>query len=145
MDKLPDKIIDIDIIRANYNFKKKCTCSKRSFVLDPANREVHCRQCGQIVEPFEALMDLCNHYERINEQLKSSLEQKRQLDNYKPHLKVIKHLEENYRGKNKMIPYCPVCGEPFYLEELISWSGWEFGAALIEQRKNQKNNDKSNK
>ena len=96
---------------------------------------MHCSQCGQVLDPFEVLMELCRNYERINEQLKSSLEQKRKLDQYKPHLKVIKHLEERYRGKNKMIPSCPVCNEPFYLEEITTWSGWQFGSLLIEQRK----------
>ena len=137
MDQLPDKIIDIDIIRANWNFKKRCECRNRTFVLDPKNREVHCGQCGEVVDPFDALMELCNNYERINEQLRHSLEQKRELDKYKPHLNVIKKLEHNYRGK-KLIPDCPVCGEPFYLEELNCWTGWQYGEARIKHRNKEK-------
>lgn len=141
-NELPEKIIDIDVVRANWNFKKHCTCSKRKFVLDPINREVHCSYCGEIVDPFDALMDLSNNYEMINSQLKSSLEQMKKIANYKPHLKVMKRLEKNYKGKNKMLPCCPVCNEPFYFEEITTWSGLQFGSAVIEKRKEENNQSK---
>lgn len=137
-EKLPDKIIDIDVVRANWNFKKKCTCQDRTFVLDPKNREIHCGQCGEIVDPFDAMLELANHYERINNQLHLIYNQKKELDNYKPHLKIIKELESQYRSK-RLIPNCPVCGEPFYLEEIRSWTGWPYGEARIKKRMNKEN------
>jgi len=140
MDELPDKIIDIDIVRANWNFKKKCTCQNRTFVVDPRNREIHCGQCGEIVDPFEALLELSNHYERINSQLHQIYEQKVELSKYKPHLLVIKSLESQYRGE-KMLPLCPVCHEPFYLEEITSWTGWIYGEARIAQRREERKED----
>lgn len=134
MDKLPDKIIHMDIIRANWNFRKRCTCENRTFVLDPRNREVHCGQCGELVDAFDAMMELCNNYERINEQMDSILKQKKELSKYKPRLEVIKKLEKEYRGK-KMLPCCPICNNPFYLEEIRHWMGWSFGEAMINRRK----------
>lgn len=140
-DNLLEKIIDIDVIRANWNFKKRCTCQDRTFVLDPRNKEVHCAQCGEIVDAFQAMLELANNYERMNSQLRNYYEQVKQLSSYKPHLKVIKSLESQYRGK-KLIPCCPICHEPFYLEEITSWSGWQYGAARIERRKEEKQEGK---
>ncbi|WP_235190151.1 hypothetical protein [Bacillus gaemokensis] len=58
------------------------------------------------------------------------MEQKKQLAAYKTHLRIIKSLESSYRGR-KMLPSCPRCGEPFYLEELTAWIGKEYAERRI--------------
>jgi hypothetical protein len=88
------------------------------------------------------MLELANNYERINNQLHSVWEQKKKLDSYKPHLAVLKKLEEHYKGKNRMLPHCPVCGEPFYLEELNYWMGWEYGEARIKKRMEEQRIDR---
>lgn len=82
-------------------------------------------------------MELANNYDRINKQIHYIYEQKKEIDNYKPHLLVIKSLESQYRAK-KMIPCCPVCNEPFYLEEIVAWIGWLYGEARIKKRRDKK-------
>ena len=36
-----------------------------------------------------------------------------------------------------MLPSCPRCEEPFYLEELTSWTGRHFGDARIRKWKEE--------
>lgn len=134
-----EKIIHLDIVRANWNFEKRCKCIDRKFVIDPRNKEVHCASCGALVDPFEALMDICNWMERENNEIDMMAHQRQELMQYKPYLRVIKYLEKNYRGR-KMLPCCPVCHEPFYLEEITSWDGIEYGKARILQRQNENKN-----
>jgi hypothetical protein len=124
MDRLPDKIVDIDVLRINRNINKRCQCDEKKFVVDPQNRAVHCGTCGAQVDPFDAIYHLATKPETLRQQIKSLLEQGREIANYKPHLRVIKYLEQQYRGK-KMLPTCPHCHQAFYLEELTFWTNAE--------------------
>lgn len=121
MNELPDKIIPMEQIKIFRGMGKFCKCKDRSFTIDTDNRRITCSECGSVVDPYDALYDIALQDERRNEQLERFIQQKREIAKYRPHLKVIKNLEEHYRKKNKMLPLCPRCGEPFYLEELNSW------------------------
>lgn len=133
MDDDKSKLIHLDIVRTNWNFQKKCKCTDRKFVIDPRNREVYCASCGAWVDPFDALMDIANWFENKNDELDRYYTQKKELMSYKPWLKVIKSLEKQYRG-HKMLPICPVCRQPFYLEELTEWEGKDYADARIKRR-----------
>jgi PHP family Zn ribbon phosphoesterase len=119
LDGLPENIVTIDALRINRNIEKRCKCENRTFVVDANNRSVHCGECGARVEPYDALYELATFYERLEEQVRRLLEQRRQILNYKPHLVVIRELEQRYRGKN-YLPTCPHCDQAFYLEDLLS-------------------------
>lgn len=123
-EELPDKVVDIDVLRINRNISKRCQCQDKRFVVDPQNRAVHCGTCGAWVDPYDAIYHLATKKERMIEQVTSLLEQRREISRYKPHLVVIKQLERQYRGK-KMLPTCPHCHEAFYLEELTFWTNAE--------------------
>ncbi|MDY0396799.1 hypothetical protein RWE15_23995 [Virgibacillus halophilus] len=68
------------------------------------------------------------------------MSRKKQIANYKPWLVVIKKLEKQYRGR-KMIPNCPRCSEPFYLEELVQWTGKPYADARIKKWREQAETD----
>lgn len=136
-DKLPNKIIGIDQIRINRGLEKDCKCSNRKFILDTTNRRVNCSSCGAIVEPYEALKDLAYNREGMQRQVETLLEQRKQILNYKPWLLTIRELERQYRGK-EMLPNCPRCSTPFYLEEIKSWTGRKFADARIKQYEESK-------
>lgn len=104
MDDEKSKLIHLDIVRANWNFEKKCKCTDRKFVIDPRNKEVYCASCGAWVDPFEALMEISDWLERENNNLDQLYNQKQELMRYKPWLRIIKDLEKQYRGHkmNKM-------------------------------------------
>lgn len=131
---LPDKIVSLDQLRINRGIEKFCKCEKRTFIIDPKNRRVNCESCGAVVDAYEAMYELASKGERLQQSVERMLEQRKQIANYKPWLKVIKNLEKQYRGK-KMIPNCPRCSEPFYLEELVRWTGKQYADARIKKFK----------
>ncbi|MGL5149730.1 MAG: hypothetical protein ACRC7N_04040 [Clostridium sp.] len=132
--ELPDKIIGLDQMRISRGLGKICTCKNRKFILDTDNRRVICASCGSGIDPYDALYDLSYQDEERNRQLERFLEQKQEIAKYKPGLSVIKTIEKQYRG-NKLVPNCPRCSEPFYLEELISWTGKQYADARIKKIK----------
>jgi len=129
-DKLPNKIIRLDQIRINRGLDKVCSCKNRKYEIDTTNRRITCSSCGAMIEAYEAMLDLANRWEYMNKQIENLLEQRKQIMNYKPWLVVIKYLEKNYRGR-KMLPVCPECNEPFYLEELTKWVAKEYADKRI--------------
>lgn len=127
MDKLPDNVKRIDVLRVEFGKRKLCECYNPHYEIDYQNRLVYCLDCGAIVDPFEALVKLARHYERIGEQVEALLEQRREIASYKPHLVVLKELEKRYRSQHfSMVPCCPRCGEPFDLPELTHWANRKF-------------------
>jgi len=119
-----DNIIQIDAIRIARNKQRKCVCKVRKFTVDRVNREVTC-ECGVLHDPFEALMDIALHYERINEQHKALDEQRKEWIKQKPHSVLFKDLERNYK-RGEMWPCCPNCDRPFDFKDLNSWVNAEF-------------------
>ena len=124
-DKLPDKVKRIDVLRVEYKHKKLCQCVRTpSYEIDVVNRLVYCQVCGAIVDPFEALKRVASHYGGLGDQVEQLLNQAREIDSYKPHLRVIKKLEKSYRGD--MVPCCPKCEQPFDLAEITAWRNRRF-------------------
>jgi hypothetical protein len=81
------------VLRINRNIDKRCKCVKKTFVVDLNNRAIHCGSCGAWTDPFDAIYYLAPHLEGLLEQVKSLLEQRRQIVNYKPHMVVFRELE----------------------------------------------------
>ncbi|MFP7288034.1 hypothetical protein SFC15_17605 [Shouchella clausii] len=134
--ELPDKVVDIDQLRVNWGLEKICKCEQRRFLVDTTNRRITCQECGAIVDPYQAMYELATAGSELQKQVERLLEQRKQIENYKPWLVTIKKIEQQYRGR-KIIPNCPRCGEPFYLEELTMWSGKAFADARILKWKEQ--------
>ena len=127
MEGLPDKIKRIDVMRIEYGKRKLCECQNPHYEIDYANRIVMCEDCGAVKEPFEALYEIALHYRRIEDQVSALLKQRKEIENYKPHLVVMKELEKRYRENNySMAPVCPKCGEAFDLKDLTSWRNRKF-------------------
>lgn len=121
-NELPDKVIRMDVVRVEQAKMKSCECFEPHYTIDTINRLVYCKDCGAIVDPFNALTYLAEHYDRIAKWTETILEQRRQIESYKPHLVVIKQLEEQCRAnKYSMMPVCPHCKEPFELSDLRTW------------------------
>ena len=117
MDKLPDNIISLKTIRLNHGKTKKCTCRNRVFEVDYQNKEVTCGYCGEVVDPFEAILEIARRREHFKEEIDSLLEQRKQILNWKPHLLAVRELERIYRGGD-MLPCCPHCGRGIEAKEL---------------------------
>ena len=118
---LPERAIDFEIARIERGRKRLCKCTAPHFELDPKNRIVICKDCSALWDPFNALLELTEHYERIASFEERVLEQRKQILAYKPRLAELKEFEKIYGDTCKrgtMVPVCPRCGEAFELKEL---------------------------
>ncbi|GAA0491122.1 hypothetical protein GCM10008986_16480 [Salinibacillus aidingensis] len=140
VDNLPNKVVEIDQVRINRGIEKICKCDNRKFMIDTQNRQVNCSSCGAVIDPYDAMYELATNGEKLRNQVEQLLEQRKQIANYKPWLVTIKRLEKQYRGK-KMLPNCPRCAEPFYLEEIKRWTGRSFADARITKWKAEHGGD----
>lgn len=133
-----DKLVQLNVLRVKHNFRKNCECENRHLIIDVDNHIVECGECGAYLDPFEALVGLASDHQLLNDQSKALMEQQKQLRAYKPRLKVIKRLEQQYRG-HKMLPCCPKCSEPFYLEEINSWMNANFYSLSVTDEVSKEN------
>jgi Zn finger protein HypA/HybF involved in hydrogenase expression len=118
---LPDNVADIELLRINRNMRKICSCEKKSFEVDTKNRSVWCKKCGAWVDPFDAMMYLAENLEDYKREAQMFLNRAKDYYNYKPHLRIMKSIEQHYKANNySMVPTCPECNKPFELEKLTS-------------------------
>ena len=117
-EKLPDKIIPISTLRINRDKTKICKCHNRKFEIDTTNRIITCQECGAIIHPYDALLDIASHYEQFGREVDNLLTQRKQILDYKPHLLVMRELEKIYMG-GRMLPCCPHCSRGIYAKELL--------------------------
>lgn len=129
-EDLPEVVFNLELLRLDHQAKKHCEHTSAKILVDQVNHFVHCGECGAILDPFAALVRVAKSYEDVQKGVKLLLEQRKEIAAYKPHLKIIKQIEQDYRGR-KMLPCCPHCGEAFYLEELAHWTNRE----LVERRR----------
>lgn len=115
---MSEKVITLDVIRIERHKPRKCTCDPYNmhFTVDKVNKEVTC-ECGMVVDPFDALQNLAEHYERLNDQQERMNEQRKQWLKEKPHSVLFKELERDYR-RGTMLPECPRCNQPFDYTEI---------------------------
>ena len=119
-----ENIINIDVLRVNRRVEKKCTCDVKKYSVDTVNREITCG-CGMVVDPFEAMLDLATHYERVNDQHKALHEQSQQWKKEKPYSVIFKGLEQHY-GRGTMLPHCPKCEAMFDFKDITFWGNAQF-------------------
>lgn len=130
-----DKLIQLDFIRVERNKPRKCTCEFRKYSVDTVNREITC-ECGMVVDPFEAMLDMANHYDRLNYKHRLLGEQRKQWFKEKPHSVLFKSLEQSYR-RGKMLPCCPTCDQLFDFKDVTSFGNAEFYRKLAERLKDR--------
>lgn len=117
---LPSRITRIDVLRVERGMKKLCQCLNPHYKIDTTNRLVYCTDCGAIVDPYDAFLDITIHCERLENQANKILEETQQLRNYKPWLRAIKELESNYRKHR--YPVCPHCSKGIDLQDIVVYT-----------------------
>ena len=73
MDK--EKNVSFDLLRINKGIKKICRCNPPHYELSVENRIIVCRDCGAVVDPFDAMLAIAGYHEQLREETKR-LEQK---------------------------------------------------------------------
>lgn len=120
MDKMKngDKIINLVPVIISKSKSKRCQCDDPRYEIDPVNREVRCLECGNYIDPIDALMDLAHRWDSIKQWEDRQKEVVRALARYKPWKKAMKDIEFHIGKKGKMIPVCPHCHRGFHLEDI---------------------------
>lgn len=124
MDK--EKTVSFDLLRINNGMKKICTCNPPHYELSVENRIIMCRDCGAVVDPFEAMLSIARYHEQLREETNRlkrkvkvySEEANKELKRMRKS-RVFREMEESYR-KN-MLPRCPKCKEYFDPLEIIEF------------------------
>jgi len=129
LDKLPDNVIKFNTLKANYRKEKHCTCYDWGYPedkwpryeIDTTNREVFCKECGNVVDAFDAMLMLTERGKRLEDEISGLYEQAVEISKYKPWLLVVREIERNVRG-GEMIPTCPHCHKGILLEEIKGYT-----------------------
>ena len=129
-----------DLLRINKGMKKICRCNPPHYELSVENRIIICRDCGAVVDPFEAMLSIAGYHEQLREETKRlkekakvySEEANKELKRMRKS-RVFREMEESYR-KN-MFPRCPKCREYIDPLEITEWTNTE----CIEQEEKTKN------
>lgn len=123
-DELPDKVVDIDILRTVRAKGIKCYCSTPRYVLEEDTRTVYCRQCGARMDAFEALRQLARHWDTVRHEVQRLLDQRRALLDWQPHRVAARELADTmiHKGTANLIPVCPHCGNGIEYTDLARGS-----------------------
>jgi hypothetical protein len=120
-------IIRFDLCRLEKNKEKLCKCMNPHYEVDTANRIITCTDCGAVVDPFEALLEICKHQEQYMEYQRKAIEKaklyreiaekewRRRFKNA-----CFKDMERRYI--DGLHPACPECGALFDPVKIKSWS-----------------------
>ncbi|HBC98704.1 MAG TPA: hypothetical protein DC053_03875 [Lachnoclostridium sp.] len=120
-------VIRFDLCKLEKNKERLCQCKNPHYEVDAINRLVTCEDCGAIIDPFDALVNICKHQDNYKEYQKEAIEKvklyreladkewRRRLKNA-----CFKDMEKRYI--NGMHPECPVCGELFDPVKITRWS-----------------------
>ena len=84
-------IVRFDLVKINRGREKLCKCVVPHFEIDTENRIVLCQKCGAILDPFEALVKLAEHPEKMVEMQKRMKE------------RIKAYKEEAEQERSKMI------------------------------------------
>ena len=103
------------------------------YTVDTKNREITC-DCGQVIDAFEAMLDLANRYDRINQQHEAMHRQKQEWARQKPWSVLFKDLERHYK-RGTMLPSCPECEQTFDFNDITFWTNAEYYRKLKQSKK----------
>ncbi|MHB1630685.1 MAG: hypothetical protein ACYCQL_00525 [Acidithiobacillus sp.] len=97
---------------------KSLKCVHERVEVDPRNREVTCRDCGKLVDPFDSLVTFARQGSDVKRSYTALQDEVQRLKAWKPFLTAMKTLEKIWRGK--MLPMCPHCGVGIAAEKLAN-------------------------
>ncbi len=122
-----ERPVKFDLLRINKGMKKICTCNPPHYEISVKNRIIMCRDCGAVVDPFEAILSIAEYHEQLREETKRlkekvkvySEEANKELKRMRKS-RVFREMEEAYR--NNMFPECPECGKNFDPLKITCWT-----------------------
>ena len=122
-------IVRLDLVKINRGREKLCKCVAPHFEIDTENRIVLCQKCGAILDPFEALVKLAEHPEKMVEMQKQMQERikayKEEVEQERSKMiksKVFREMQRHYNAG--LFPYCPECKMQFDPVKIDRWGRW---------------------
>ncbi len=126
-----DKVLSFTLYKVERGREKICKCNPPHLEIDTTNRIVICKDCGATIDPFEALIRICEYNDKIKEYQKKALEKARTYAEWadrewrrRMKNKAFKDMDAQYQ--NGLYPYCPKCGEMFDPIKLTQWGNKVF-------------------
>ena len=137
-ESVPSKIFDIELLKIKRNMRKICSCKNPQYDVDVNNRAVWCRVCDAWIDPFEAILYIADHNEKLKQNIDYLCEKQAEayekiqnlnneiglLAKKRARLNVFKGLESSYR--NDMLPHCPECNKIFHFEKITGWTNRKY-------------------
>lgn len=122
-------IVRFDLVKINRGREKLCQCVPPQLEIDTENRIVSCRKCGAVLDPFEALLKLVEHSEklmetqnRMQERIKAYREEAEKEYTKMIKSRVFREMQNHYNAG--LFPYCPECKKQFDPMRIKEWSRW---------------------
>lgn len=126
-----NKILSFTLFKIEKGREKICNCNPPHYIIDTVNRIIVCDDCGAVIEPFEALLNVAGYtkeYEGYQEKALEKINSYREMANEELRRrfrnKAFKDMDRNYR--NGMLPHCPECGEIFEPTEITRWTNKKY-------------------
>jgi phage FluMu protein Com len=119
-------VIDFKHLKIERGRRKHCTCKNKGMIIDTTNRQIRCRHCEAILDPYDAILIMAERLEEYNHT--ADMLQDR-INNFKrEYNKLVRstgalrfiadQVEQNKKSLFKLHPTCPACKEPFRIEEI---------------------------
>lgn len=122
-----NKVISFSLLQVESGREKICKCQVPHFELDSVNRIVICKDCGAVIEAFDALTKVAKHMAHYAEYQEEALEKAKTYSEmankeFRRRMKnaAFKEMDAHYR--EGLFPICPVCGDLFDPMEIRGWS-----------------------
>lgn len=121
------KIISFSLLQVECGRERLCNCQTPHFELDSVNRIVVCKDCGAVIDSFDALLKLGKHMDHYAEYQEKALDKARAYaemadKEFRRRMKnrAFKEMDAHYH--EGLMPICPVCGELFDPSKINCWS-----------------------
>lgn len=113
------KVVDIGDIRVARGMSRRpsSSCKHKAMRYDERERRIWCADCETDVEPFDAFLIICQHFQRAADRLER---ERKEISDAKAHNLTriaAKKMDEHFRSRN-MVPACPHCGAGIFPEDV---------------------------
>lgn len=130
---------DLRIARARHNPLRN-KCRHRSLAFNDLERRIHCDDCGETVEAYDAFKTLCNSWEEATRKLKRREEAVKKSEAHSIRSRAAKVMDDEWRRRST-VPLCPHCTEALLPEDIVKGLASAGKSLIVARRK--RNQEKS--
>lgn len=115
------RVVQIDGYRIARGKAKRefSACKHLNIVYDMQERRIWCENCRSDVEPFDALVGLAEHWDRVTKNLERRRKEALEAESNNLISRASKVIDEAWRSR-KMAPMCPHCSAALLPDDFVS-------------------------